>query len=194
MLETSWQQEIGRRVRLLQHFVVGLVVPCPVFLGIMTLASGEPAGGLSGVILTWMAVGLGMAGVAARLILPGVIVSRGRQRIIDGSRRPPQPRGESPAEQAIQEGRAQVLERTGDAGKLYDVFSKRTYVAGAVLAIPAYAAVMWYATARSPAALIVAVVLMIGVATLFPTRSKVFHWIEDQLRLVEQARQSGRQS
>ena len=121
MLEPSCQEEIGRRVRVLQCFVVGLVVSFPVFLGIMTLASGEPAGGPSGVILTWMAVGLGMAGVAARLILPGVIVSRGRQRIIDGSRRPPQPRGESPAEQAIQEGRAQVLERTGDAGKHFDV-------------------------------------------------------------------------
>jgi hypothetical protein len=32
----------------------------------------------------------------------------------------------------------------------------------------------------------------LGVAALFPTRSKVFHWIENQLRLVEQARQTGR--
>jgi hypothetical protein len=138
-----------------------------------------------------MAVGLAVAGVAARLILPRLIVSRGRQRIIDGSWRPPQPQGEGPAERARQEDLAQFIERTGDAGKLFYVLRMRTYVAGAVLAIPAYAAVLWYTMARSPVTLIVAIALMIGVAGLFPTRSKVFHWIEEQLRLVEQQRKLG---
>jgi hypothetical protein len=53
-------------------------------------------------------------------------------------------------------------------------------------------AAIWYAVARSPIVLIVAIALIVCVAAHFPTRSKVFAWIEDQLLLIEQERQSGR--
>ncbi len=192
MLESLCRHEIGRRVSILQQFVVMNVVGFAAFLGIMTFAFGAPAEGMVGRLLTYTAVGLAMVGVAARLILPRRIVARGRQSIVDGTRRPPHLEGEGDAKEAQPPDRAQSPELAGDAERLFSVLQKKTYAAVAVLSIPAHVAAMWYGMARSPIVLIVAIALIVCVAAHFPTRGKVFHWIEDQLRLVEQERVSGR--
>ena len=94
--------------------------------------------------------------------------------------------------QTMQEQSARFLERTGDAGQLFVVFQTRTIVAGALLEGTAFFALITYMIERSPLALTLAVLLILGVAVHFPTRSGVIRWIEDQLRLVERERQFGR--
>jgi hypothetical protein len=49
-----------------------------------------------------------------------------------------------------------------------------------------------YMTERFTPVLAIAVVLIVAIAAHMPTRSGVVHWIEDQLRLVDEERSMGR--
>ena len=196
MSEPSWQEDIGRRVRILQIIAGSVLGGSVAFLVIATVIvriaaiGGVPADLAR--IYTYIAVGFAVIVVAASLIVPPVMVARARRRIVAGTWHAPQSHGRGSASRASQEKLAAFFERTGDAGKLFYVLLTRTSVAAAILHGGVIHALVMYLLARSPVALIIAIALIIGQTAQFPTRSKVFQWIDDQLRLVEQERQFGR--
>ena len=195
MLDPLCKDEIARRVLPFQIIVGCLFAGCAVFFVIATVGFRERVSGLPAgqpPIMTYLAIGFAVIAAAARLIIPNIIVSQARRRIIDGTWHLPQSCGQSATGRASQEDPAGFFERTGDAGKLLFVLFTRTIVAGAILEGAAIAALTMYLIERSPVSLIVAIILMIAVAAHFPTRSRVFSWIEEQMDLVRQERQFGR--
>ena len=195
MLRPSWQQEITRRVRVLQIITASALGGSVAFLVIATVIVREAAIGGAPAdlarIYPYIAVGFAMIAVAASLIAPPVMVARARRRIVAGTWHPPQSSGQDSASRASQEKLAAFFERTGDAGKLFYLLQMSTSVAATILHGGVIHALVMYLLAPSRVALIVALALIIGAAAQFPTRSKVFRWIDDQLRLVEQERQFG---
>jgi hypothetical protein len=139
------------------------------------------------IALTYTAIVFTVADLLAFAIVPGLIVSKARQRIAAGTWQPPQPQGA-----AVSARFAQFLEETGDAGKLMTVLNMRTIIAAALLESLGFFWLIVHLLTNTPLSLIAAIALIIGVALHFPTRARVTHWIEDQLRRVEQQRQFGR--
>ena len=195
MLEPACREEIARRVRTSQIIVGALVAGPLVFLVIVFVVIQQGFAGVpeTAPILTYIALAFAFSAVLARLIVPNLIVAQSRRNIIQGTwQMPVSAHSQSGYSQTVQEDFARFIEQTGDAGRLLFVFQTRTIVAGAVLEGAAFFALITYMIERSPLALIVAVLLILGVALHFPTRSGVIRWIEDQLRLVERERQFGR--
>jgi hypothetical protein len=118
------------------------------------------------------------------MIVPGMMITSGRRKIVRGTwRLPPHP--------AFRPTTAEFLERTGDAGKLAVIFNTSTIVSGALLEAPALFALVVYLAEHSLLSLMLAGLLIVGLATHIPTRSRLIRWIEDQLALLEQERQLG---
>jgi len=192
MLEPACREAIGRRVLTLQIVVGALVAGLLVFLVVVlvVIQEGMPGAPEVASILTYVAVGLALTAVLVRLFVPDMIVARGRRQIGEGAWQMPR---SAPAHGATgQQHSAQFVEQTGDAGRLFLVFQTRTIVAAALLEGPAFFALIAYMLGRSPLAMIVALLLILGVALHFPTQSGVLHWIEEQLRRVDEERQFGR--
>ncbi len=195
MLEPVCREEIARRVRTPQIIVGAMVAGLLVFLVIVLVVIQHGMPGLPEVatILNSVAIAFALTAVLARLFVPGMIVARARRQIAQGAWQVPLPdQPQSRFSQAMQEQSARFTEQTGDAGGLLFVFQTKTIVACALLEGPAFFAFISYMLGRSPLALLLGGLLILGVALHFPTRSGVIHWIEDQLRLMEQERQSGR--
>ncbi len=189
--DSSWRDEIGPLLLNIRIIVFALTTGCLTFMGIaiFIVQSKPPADNDSLPIVTYMALGFAGVAIVLRMIVPKMIESAGRKRIADGTWQGlPPTAGPQQAQNAEWFER---LERLGDAGKLVSVLQTRTLVAGAILEGSAFFALVAYLIEQSPLALAAAIVLIIGVALNFPTRSGATHWIEDQLASIEQLRQFG---
>ena len=180
--------EIGPPVRTLQIVVATLTAGCLIFMVIaiflVQTGQGPAADNDFPPIMTYMALGFAGVAIVMRMVVPKMIESAARKRIADGT-------WQLPDQQAQL---AELVERLGDAGKLLGVLGIRTIVGGAILEGSAFFALIAYLIEKSPLALGAAIVLIIGVALHFPTRSSATHWIEDQLAAIEQLRQFGRKN
>ena len=92
-------------------------------------------------MLTYAAIGFAVIALIARLIVPGVIASTTRRKIIAGTWRLP---AHAPARTAA------FVERTGDAGRLAIAFLTGTIAAAALLEGIAFFALVAYLLERSP--------------------------------------------
>ena len=185
MSETPWREEIAPAVRTMQIIVANLVAGPTVFLVVVLFisAGGEPAQNGGAVpAMTCMALGFALLAALGRSIIPGQFVAGARKRIVQGTWRPPG--GRSGASSL-----PDLIERAGEPRMLAAVFQTRTIVAGAFLEGAAFFNLIAYLLEQSWISLLMAVVLILGVAVLFPTRSAVIHWIEEQLDRIEQQRQ-----
>jgi hypothetical protein len=185
MSEVTWQEEIGRRVVIGQIIVAALVIGCLFFLGIVLLLKppAVAAGAqLPNHLLTMIAMVFVLLAIGARLIIPSVIVASARQSILKGT-------SPAPGTRAGDEKLAEFLDRTGDAGRLWLAYLTRTIVGAAILEGTAFYCLITYMIERTPLALGLALGLIAALAMHLPTRSRVIHWIEDQLRILEQQRQ-----
>jgi hypothetical protein len=192
MSDTHWQERMGPSIRTLQIFVAGLVFGLVVFSAISVVIS--PIAGeqddedvVVRKALTYTGIAWTAAGLLAFAIVPGLVLSKARRRIVAGTWQPPQQRRDLPVNAQL----AQFLEETGDAGKLMTVLHTRTIIAAALLEGLGFFWLIVHMVTNTPLSLIAAIAFIIGVACHFPTRSRVLHWIEDQLRLVDQQRQFG---
>lgn len=184
MSDSKWQDELGPIVRSLQIIVGSLIASCVVFLVIVLVTTGGKVAAGGQPLLRYMAVVFAVTALIARLVVPGILIASTRRKIIRGTWRQPQFPAFNPTLAAF-------LERTGDAGKLAMVFQTSSIVGAALLEGPAFFALIVYLVEQSPLSLILAGVLILGLATHLPTRSRVIHWIEDQLVLLQQERQLG---
>ena len=188
--DNSWREKIGPQVLSLQIVVTALTIGPLFFMAIVLFivqpGQGPAADGDSLPITTYVALGFAVVAIVLRMIVPRIIESVARKRIADGTWQ-----GQLPTAGQQRAQDAELAEQLGDAGKLLGVLMTRTIVAGALLEGSAFFALIAYLIEQSPLILAVAIVLIIGVAFNFRTRSSATHWIEDQLAAVEQVRQFG---
>jgi hypothetical protein len=184
MSDTSWQEEVGRRVVLIQIIVAALLFASIGFLAVaavlVQLGVVEPDRELAGVMNLVLILFL-IGDIIARLVAPSIVVAQQRRMIVAGQWSLPEGTGQGKI--------AALIERTGDAGRLLGVYRTRTIVASALLEGTAFFAIVVYLLTQSIVGLTVAVVLILGLAWHIPTRCGVVHWIEDQLELVKRERQ-----
>jgi hypothetical protein len=185
MSERSWQDDVGRQVRTLRTIVVALVLGPSVFLMIVLMASlGAPRAQSGPSALTWVALAVAGLCVVLRLIVPGAVVASARRRILRGQY--------DPAARATGARRRQLeafFQRTGDAGRLMIVYMTTTILAGAILEWATFFLLVVCMIDRQVLSLVVAVALILAIAALLPWRSRVFAWMESQLRRLDEERQ-----
>jgi hypothetical protein len=181
---SKWQQQLTPVLRQSQIIVAALIAGCVIFLVIALVMTGGKVADPDQPVLTYIAVGFVAVTLIARMIVPGMLIASGRQKIIRGTWQLAQ-------SAAIRPTMAEFLERTGDAGKLAVIFNTITIVSGALLEAPAFFALVAYLVDQSPLSLVLAGLLILGLVTQVPTRSRLIHWIEGQLALLEQERQLG---
>lgn len=183
MPDTSWHDEVGRRVITIQIIVTALFVASLGFLAVVAVLvqmgtvepNKEGAFAMNLVLVLFL-----IADMIARFIAPAVVVAQGRRKIAAGQWSLP----EGPGQAQI----ASFIERTGDAGRLLGLYNTKTIIASALLEGVAFFAIVVYLMTQSMVGLVVAIALILGLAFHIPTRSGVLHWIEDQLELIEQDR------
>ncbi|MHB8901449.1 MAG: hypothetical protein ACYC6Y_22085 [Thermoguttaceae bacterium] len=185
MSDGSWRDEIVPMVRTSQIVVSALTLGPTMFLVVAGVLVSQGAFGrrddrLSLALHAVLAVAL-VGVVAARTIVPGLLVALQRRRIAAGL-------WKGPADPLGAAALASFLERTGDAGRLMGVFQTKRIVAAAMLEGLAFLAIVVFLLTQSLIALAVAVLTIAALLTHIPTVSGVAHWIEDQLALVEQER------
>jgi hypothetical protein len=185
MSERSWQDDVGRQVRTLRTIVVALVLGPSVFLMIVLMASlGAPRAESGPSALTWVALAVAGLCVVLRLIVPGAVAASARRRILRGQY--------DPAARATGARRRQLeafFQRTGDAGRLMIVYMTTTILAGAILEWATFFLLVVCMIDRQVLSLVVAVALILAIAALLPWRSRVFAWMESQLRRLKEERQ-----
>jgi hypothetical protein len=189
MSEVHWEEEVAGQVWRLQLIVGALVTGSLTFLGIVLFlvhfgAIPQGEAGEADLLLSYILLAFTLGAVAARAVLPPSIVSNARRRIRDGTFQPTRS-GAVPVElQAF-------LERTGDAGRLWQVFLARAILAAAILEGVAFFACITYMIEHSVLSLLIAMALIASLALHVPTQAGVIHWIEEQLRLLDEERQLG---
>jgi hypothetical protein len=168
--------QLAGQVRVLQIIVASVVLGPVAFLGYV-LFLAPPGEQDAGLFMTYLACGATAAAVAARLIVPPLVVRSQRRQIAAGVWSPPG-----------QNGNALRAPAT-DAGKLGAVYTARTMIAVAILEGAAFFLVVAYQLERNPLALAVAIPLIIVIAAHFPSQARVAEWVERQLRRLDEDRQ-----
>jgi hypothetical protein len=182
--DSSWQEEIARRVPLAQVIVGAMVIATLALLAVVAVVGPgdeQPGADDEVSVLTYVAAVVAVASIVVRLVVPAAIMTRGRENIVQGNWSLSQ-------EQRAPASLLSFLENTGDAGKLWLLFLTRTIVSAAVLEGGTFVCLLAYFIDRSVLALAMSVALLLGLALHFPTRGSVIHWIEDQLRIVDHQR------
>lgn len=161
------REQLAIQVPEMQFFVV-LFVLLPVFQPFLfplpLLAASDQA------------CGMALAMVAARMIVPPLVVRSQCRQIARG--------GWSP-DWAFN----RHISPTSDAGKLTAVYGTRLFIAVALLQCAASSLVGAYQIELEPLALGAAALLILLIAAHFPTRARVGEWVERQLRLHNDDRQ-----
>ncbi len=182
MSDSPWHTELTSVLWTLQIVVGALIAGCVAFLVIVLVLLGGMPDGDEPLLLTYVAIAFAASALIARMVIPGVIISRGRRKIAQGTWR-------SSQQSTLPPACSKFLEQAGDAGKLWMLFSTATIVAAAILEGAAFFMLVVVLVEKSPLALIVALMLILGLMLHFPTHPRTVRWIEDQLRLIEQERQ-----
>jgi hypothetical protein len=186
--DSSWQEEIARRVPLAQIIVGAMVVGTLALAAVAAVIGAgaeEPVANDQVSVLTYIAVVVAVASILVRLVVPAAVMTRGRENIVRGN-------WDLAQEERAPASLVDFLKNTGDAGKLWLLFLTRTVLSAAVLEGAAFVCLVAYFIDRSVLALALSVALIVGLALHFPTRGSVIHWIEDQLRIVDQQRELSR--
>jgi hypothetical protein len=135
-------------------------------------------------VLTPVAVGFGVVGMAASVVIPGLVATSQRRRIARGTWQPPRPAGRD-------DSGPTDLPPMSDTAKLANVYQGQWIIGASLNEGPAFFALIAYMIEGHPLALGVALLLGVGLALRVPTRPRVESWIEQQRQLVAQERQFG---
>jgi hypothetical protein len=184
MNQMDYQQHLAGPVRKLQiiiaamllgttaFLVLALVLPADMFRGTGT-AEDPP-------IITYVCAAYALIALVGRSALPGVMMPSARARIAQGAP------SFGPAKLMKGDLPSELL--ATDVGKLYGVYATMTIIRGALVEGGALFAGVAFLIEREPLSPVVALVLIIALALLFPTRAGVERWFTEQLRLITQAR------
>jgi hypothetical protein len=185
MNEIGWQEQVSKRVWVLQVIVAALVAGCVFFLAVTLIVPGpgaERAGEGRPLQVTWIALAFLAVMLVARCVFPTIVVRKGRRQIARGTFSLPQTR------EAPLQGPREELEQMGDAGPLFMLYQTKTIIGAAMIEGITFFMLIAYLVERQAVVLGIAVALILAIAAHMPTRTAVIHWIEDQLRFVEEER------
>ena len=188
MNTSSWQDELSAKVPQLQIIVGSLVSGCVIFAVIAIFLPAQAAKPAADQlpIVTYVAILFGAMSLFAAWLVPNIMLAKTRRDVLSGNCQPPQGLQGQRAEDM-----AEMLERCGDAGRLWLAFMARTIIRAAMLEGAAFFMLVTYMVEQQPVAICAAVIWIVFVAAQFPTRNRSMHWIEDQLNVIEQQRQLG---
>jgi hypothetical protein len=192
MNDAAWQDQLPRFVRTLQIIVAALAVGGLSFLAVARLVSqfSPPGVGAGGQTMTLVIAPIFLLGcLVARVVAPTMIVRNGKRKILRGSFQMPRVEFPLPQGQIVAADEArESLESMGDAGALLVLFQAKTIISVAIIEGATFFLLVVYLKERQLVAMGVAVALILAIVAHFPTRSGTVHWIEDQLRFLEDER------
>ena len=146
-------------------------------------AGGAPAPAAAGPgtpLFTYIAVAVGLMNLALSFVVPNLAVANGRRQIARGVA--PKIKG-GPTE-------AKQIYPSGDTGMLAQLYQTQLIVGAAMLEGAAFFAGIAFMLERNPIAAGMALVLLAVLAARFPTRDRIQAWLEQQLGLLQEERQS----
>lgn len=186
MSDVSWSRRIAVYVRGLQIIVSALVLGCIAAAVVLPNLLQPPRPNQTPFVTLVAYVFFGGI-VLARLIVPTIVVAKGRRAILNGTF----PVGPDPAIEH-QDGCQTLAELPDDVYRLIELFQQKTIVGAALLEGCALFLAIAYSRERDPIALVLLILLILGVAAHFPTASRVTGWIETQKRRLDEERQFAR--
>jgi len=181
--QSRWQDEIGPYVLTMQ-IIAGALMGGVVVFGTIAFFIAPIGGGAAGVdlpILTHLALGFAAVAIVGRWVIPGVVVTAGRKRIVQG--RSPSPPAVSRSPQL-----PEFIEKYGDVARLIGLYQASLITGSAILEGAAFFCLVAFLPTREPICLWAAIVLVASMGLGFPTRSRVVHWVEDQQNVLQQQR------
>jgi hypothetical protein len=184
MSDATWREDVARQVRTLKIIVAALVLGPLVFLIIVCSMPGHEPAEAGFPVLTTIALAVAGLCVIMRLVVPGVVASAARRKILRGQY--------NPGARSAGAQRRQLeafFRRTGDAGRLMIVYMTSTILAGAILEWAVFLLLVVYLVDRQALSLAAAIAILVAIAAHVPWQTRVFAWIEGQLRRLEHQRQ-----
>ena len=178
-LDHLWRTAIPRQARILQIIVLSMASGCLVFLLIATFLrqqNGAPPPATPQ--LTYLMLILAGFALAARFIVPPLMVRAARYRLVVG--------GLAAEQSPLQPG---ASAKDVSAQALSAVYQTRTILAAALLEGATFLLIIAYLLEGVPAVLAIAAVLIIVIAAHAPSPTRLTVWIEQQLRLMNEQRQ-----
>ena len=132
-------------------------------------------------LLTYLALGMGIAGLVLSFLIPSVIVASARRKIAKGMW--------TPTVRATPHSSPRFYP-AGDTGKLAFVYQTQLIIGSALCEGMAFFAGIAYMLERNPLALGMALILLAGLAVRIPTRDRVNAWIDQQQSMLQTERQA----
>ncbi|MGA2703274.1 MAG: hypothetical protein ABSH35_19540 [Isosphaeraceae bacterium] len=187
-------------IRTCQIIVGAMIMGVATFLAIALFvtqvavnpAPAPPGGGAGGAaiaapgdsslpVITYLAVASGLIVLVLSFVVPKINIARARRQIAlagpiattEGV--PPEPKQLYPA---------------GYTGKLAQLYQTQLIIGAAMLEGAAFFATIAYMLERNPIALATAIVLLGALVARFPTSDRVNAWLDRQLGLLQEERQS----
>lgn len=182
--QSSWREEIGPFVRTQQIIVLALTAGLLTFSAVAYFAASRGKAPAAGElpILTLAALAFAVMAVSARLLVIQVLTRAQRTRIAAGKGVP------DSAADPRNEGMVQLHQRFGDAGLVIAVHQMRTILSAAILEGAGFFCLVAYMIEHSPWTLAMGLAVALAVCLHFPTQNGMIHWVEDELKRVDDAR------
>lgn len=161
------ESTLAQRVLTMRIIVIALLNGILVFMGIavFTRANGQMPAAPDPPMLTYLAFALAVPTALGALLVPRVIDAAAVKRLAKGH-------------------------ATSDAGSLVGVFQQRLIVRSALFEAPAFFSLIAYMIEGQWPTLVIAGLMAFGIATGFPSISRMRAWLEDQTERVAAERAS----
>ncbi len=180
---------VGAMITGVLTLLVIVVVAISPLMNATPALAGEGAGGAaiaapgnsSLPVITYLAVAIGLIDLVLSCVVPKMNADRARRQMA--------PAGPT----AIIKGgpsEPKQLDPAGYTGKLAPLYQTQLIIGAAVLEGGAFFAAIAYMMERNPLALVTAGVLLGALAARFPTSGRVNAWLDRQLGLLREERQS----
>jgi hypothetical protein len=185
MADISWHEDAAKQARVLQ-VIVGAMATGAIFFLAVALTTGSSvkwARPTLPIPLTLIAVFLVGVGLIARFLYLYFMTGKACREIANGTYQPVGPAIQMAVLPAKAAGGS--LDPDRDAKCLLSVFQLRTIASAAMFEGWGFFATIAYLVEGGPINVALAVILILGVAAHFPTRSRTIAWVQRQLELLE---------
>jgi hypothetical protein len=177
----DWRDELPGKVRAMQVIVAAMVLGCLVFAGVACIVSLTRAADKDQeLLITYIALGVAVLSLFPRMIVPTIMVSAGRKKILEQLRRKT-----SGTDSRTAPNRFDAWENE-TVGQLTALLLGKLIISVALMEGATFFLLVAYLLERSPICLLVAAFMIILLALHFPTISRSTSWLEDQWRLLNE--------
>ncbi|MBN2578014.1 MAG: hypothetical protein JXB10_03405 [Pirellulales bacterium] len=178
MAADNWQARLQTPLRTLQITVLALAAGSGFFAAIVIFLGLEQPWDWNLSVMTLIALIYGGSSVFLRLVVPPLIVTRGRKGILNQLR--------SGLEEVGNDFRFPALSDANVAWQFLALLNTRTIIAGALLEGAIFFLLVVSMTDNSLLAISLAALLWLLLIAHFPTHGWTQQWIEDQWRLLQE--------